>query len=229
MQPQSMITTPRLENGDRLSRGEFERRYQLMARSFKAELIEGVVYVAAAVRANSHGKPHARILAWLGTYCAATPGVDFADNSTVRLDSDNEPQPDAALWIAPEAGGQVRIAEDDYLEGSPELVIEIAASSASYDLHDKLKVYRRNGVREYLVWQVLDHRLDWFHLRDGTYASLPINESKVIQSQVFPGLWLAVDALLAGDLAKVLSVARAGTDSPEHQNFIQRLSGLTSP
>lgn len=35
---------PPLENGDRLSRHEFERRYQSMPDLKKAELIEGVVY-----------------------------------------------------------------------------------------------------------------------------------------------------------------------------------------
>jgi Uma2 family endonuclease len=158
MQTHSPIATARLENGDRLTRTEFEQRYSEMPPSFKAELIEGVVYVAAAVRANSHGKPHGRIIGWLATYCSETPGVDFADNATVRLDTGNEPQPDAALWIEAEAGGNVRITEDDYLEGSPDLAVEIAASSVSYDLYDKREVYRRNGVKEYIVWQVLAFR-----------------------------------------------------------------------
>jgi len=49
------INTPPLESGDRLTRQEFERRYQAMPNIQKAELIEGVVYVASPVRATSHG------------------------------------------------------------------------------------------------------------------------------------------------------------------------------
>ncbi len=92
------LTVPPLEGGDRLSRDEFERRYEA-CHIKKAELIEGVVYVAAAVRSKSHGQPHAAIMTWLGNYWSTTPGVDLNDNTTVRLDADNEPQPDALLRI----------------------------------------------------------------------------------------------------------------------------------
>ncbi len=108
------------------------------------------------LRYKSHGQPHSLIMGWLAVYCAATPGIESADNTTVRLDLDNEPQPDALLRIDAELGGHSRISEDDYLEGAPELIVEIASSSASYDLHDKKKVYRRNGVQEYIVWRVGD-------------------------------------------------------------------------
>ncbi len=66
---------PPLENGDRLTRYEFERRYDTMPQNKKAELIEGVVYMAAALRFRSHGEPHSNIMGWLWTYKTATPGV----------------------------------------------------------------------------------------------------------------------------------------------------------
>jgi Uma2 family endonuclease len=121
--------------------------------------------VPSPLRFEKHAKPHACIIGWLALYSAATPGVDLADNAAVRLDWDNEPQPDALLRIATEKGGQSHINEDDYVEGAPELIAEIASSSASYDLHDKLTAYRRNGVQEYIVWQVYDQKLDWFSLQ----------------------------------------------------------------
>jgi hypothetical protein len=49
----------RLENGDRLTRAEFERRYQGMPDVKKAELIEGIVYIAPPVRTQHHGRLHA--------------------------------------------------------------------------------------------------------------------------------------------------------------------------
>ncbi|MGD1805508.1 hypothetical protein ACP6PL_08700 [Dapis sp. BLCC M126] len=45
------------------------------------------------------------------------------------------------LFIEPSLRGQTKISEDDYIEGMPELIVEVAASIAAYDLHDKLKAY----------------------------------------------------------------------------------------
>ncbi|GAA6616609.1 Uma2 family endonuclease [Scytonema sp. NUACC26] len=218
----NLLTIPPLENGDKLTRHEFERRYHAVPNLKKAELIEGVVYVASPVRAKKHGKPHANIMGWLVAYEAATPGVETLDNTTVRLDADNEPQPDALLRI--EQGGQSRITEDDYVEGAPELIVEIAASTASYDLSEKLKVYRRNQVQEYLVWRVYDRQFDWFRLQQGEYVQLEPNPDDIVCSQVFPGLWLAKSALLSGDLAKVLAVLQQGLSTLEHQSFVEQLS-----
>src|SRR2546421_625978 len=91
---------PPLENGDRLTRAEFERRYEAMPELKKAELIEGVVYVPSPVRHEQHGGPQFALSTWLGHYQAFTPGVRGSDNATVRLDLNNEPQPDEVLFIA---------------------------------------------------------------------------------------------------------------------------------
>jgi Uma2 family endonuclease len=194
---------PVLESGDHLTRDEFHRRYCARPDIKKAELVEGVVYVATPVRIGPHARPHARVLAWLGAYQAKTPGVDLADNATVRLDARNEVQPDACLWRDEPDGPHV--GPDEYLEGAPQLVVEIAASSASYDLHEKKEAYRRNGVREYLVWRVLDGAIDWFRLQEGAYVPVAPDERGVIESAVFPGLRLDVPKMLAGDLAGVLA------------------------
>jgi Uma2 family endonuclease len=217
------IKLPPLESGDRLTRYEFEQRYQAMPHLKQAELIEGVVYVASPVRISKHGRPHAKIIGWLMVYQAATPGVDLGDNATVRLDADNEPQPDALLRIEPEVGGNSRVTEDDYIEGAPELIAEIAASSASYDLGDKLNAYRRNGVQEYIVWQSYENKLDWFRLREGRYVALEPDGEGIIRSEVFPGLWLSVAALQGGNLAEVLAVLQRGLQTPEHRAFVERL------
>ena len=212
-----------LENGDRLTRREFEHRYAARSDIKKAELIEGVVYMPSPVHFAGHGEPHVAILTWLGTYCAFTPGVRVADNATVRLDLDNEPQPDALLRIEPQSGGRSRLSEDDYVEGAPELIVEIAASSATYDLHDKLRAYRRNGVQEYLVWRVYEKQLDWFVLTDDAYRPLAPDASGLLHSRIFPGLRLAVEALLAGDVARVLSELQTGVGTPEHTTFVERV------
>src|SRR5712692_7821480 len=66
---------PLLENGDVLTRVEFERRYEAMPHLKKAELIEGVVYVPSPVRHTFHGHPHTHLIGWLVHYEAATPGI----------------------------------------------------------------------------------------------------------------------------------------------------------
>jgi len=212
-----------LENGDVLTRAEFERRYEAMPHLKKAELIEGVVYVPSPVRHRYHGHQHTHLIGWLVQYEANTPGVEASDNVTVRLDLDNEPQPDALLFIDPACGGQACIDADGYIEDAPELVAEVAASSASYDLHAKLRVYRRNGVREYIVWRVLDQEIDWFVLRAGQYERLPLDAAGLYRSEAFPGLWLDPAALLRGDLATVLAIVQRGLASPEHAAFATRL------
>ena len=214
---------PPLHNGDRLTRKEFERRYDAMPPGVKAELIEGVVYMIASVRIQSHSEPHFLITTWLGHYAVATPGVRGADNATARFDPDNEPQPDAALFIDPACGGQASISEDDYLEGAPELAVEVAASSASYDLHDKKRAYRRNGVQEYLVWRTREEALDWFVLDDERYVRREPGDDGLIESRVFPGLYLEAEALLEGDAAAVLDTVRAGTETEEHAAFVDEL------
>ncbi|VEP13438.1 conserved hypothetical protein [Hyella patelloides LEGE 07179] len=222
MNNQQLTTSmPPLENGDRLNRHEFEKRYLAMPHLKKAELVEGVVYVPAALRFQNHAEPHANLMGWLWFYQISTPGVKLGDNPTVRLDLDNAPQPDAVLLIN---GGQTKISDDDYIEGAPELIVEIAASSVAYDLYDKKRAYRRNGVQEYLVWRVYDRELDWFHLEAGDYIKLEADEKGIIRSLIFPGLWLAIPQLLSGEMDRVLAVLQEGLKITEHKEFIAKIS-----
>jgi Uma2 family endonuclease len=220
----TLPSIPPLENDDYLTRDEFERRYNAMPKTIKAELIEGRVFISSPVRRKSHGNPDNKIATWVGFYSAHTLGVAAANNSTVHLDEINEPQPDVLLIIEEHFGGQAVINADDYLEGAPELAVEVAASSATYDLRDKKEAYRRNGVQEYIVWSVYDRQLQWFRLEAGQYIQLNPDEDGVIRSRVFPGLWLDITALLKDDMAKVLAVLQQGLASSEHSDFVKRLS-----
>jgi len=216
---------PPLNSGDRLTRAEFARRYQMHPEIKKAELIDGVVYVASPTRHRQHGKPHGLLVGWIITYAAATPGVDFSDNATVRLDLENEHQPDALLRLEPRHGGRSHVTTEDYIEGPPELIVEVAASSAAYDLHDKKRVYARSGVCEYLVAQAYERRVDWWELREGVFTPLPLAADGTLRSRVFPGLWLDPAALWAGDAAALLAALQRGLADPEHAAFVERLRG----
>ncbi len=211
---------PPLENGDRLTREEFERRYDAMPGLKKAELIEGEVYMPSPVRHGSHSEPHTWLVLWLALYRAHTSGVEAGDNGSVRLDENNEPQPDAYLLILPDRGGQSRISEDDYIEGAPELVAEVASTSASFDLGKKLDAYRKNGVREYIVCRVLDRKLDWFVNREGRFELMSPTADDVLRSTVFPGLWLDPIALINGDFMALNATLHKGLESAEHAAFV---------
>ena len=189
-----------LENGDRLDRLEFERRYTA-SNIKKAELIEGIVHVASPVRFTTHAKPHAQIVGWLGTYQAMKTFLKVGIEPTVRLDPDNEPQPDAVLF---RLGGNAQIDEDGYITGAPELIVEIAASTVSYDLRTKKRAYERNSVKEYIVWRTLDQQIDWFVLKNDQYVELTPDAEGIMHSQEFAGLRLHVSAILNGDMSTVL-------------------------
>jgi Uma2 family endonuclease len=200
-----------IENGDRLSQLEFHRRYEQRPDLKKAELVEGVVHVPSPVRARQHGGLEGDAGAWLGVYKADHPGLQLNHNTTVILDARNEVQPDICLRRID--GGSSRLV-DDYIEGPPELVVEIAASSASIDLHAKKDLYRRTGVQEYIVWRVFDEAIDWWELRDDDYVTLAPDAEGVVHSNVFPGLRLKPADLLAGDLAAVLALPNAPGHTP---------------
>ena len=193
---------PPLENGDRLTMSEFERRYEDMPGLKKAELIEGVVFLGSPVSLN-HSKGQGVLSTWLGLYALLHPEVSMHTDGSVRLDADNQFQPDVFLWRP--GGGSARVGDKDLLDGAPELVVEVAASSVSRDLFSKKHVYRRNGVREYIVWRVRDDALDWFELLEGEYVLRERDAAGFIESKQFPGLRLNVSALLAGDAKTALA------------------------
>ncbi len=224
------LPVPLLENGDRLTIAEFMERNEAMPHVKKAELIEGVVYMGSPVSAEKHGSPHAALMCWLGIYWFQTEGVQLCDNSTIKLRlGRNRPQPDALLRVLPSHGGMSRTDAKGYVVGAPELVAEIAASTASYDLHDKLAAYQKNGVREYVVWRVAEEAIDWFVLHGGKYRSLaPAKDDGLLKSRIFPGLWLDAAALLDGKLPRVMEAARLGVATESHAAFAEKLRKRSS-
>jgi Uma2 family endonuclease len=216
-------STPPLENGDHMTRAEFERAWDNMPDLKKAELLNGVVYMPPPVSTGSHGMPHSDLLLWLGSYRIQTPGVDQSTDGTLRLEGDNDPQPDASLFVLREHGGSAWLDEKGYLCGRPDLVAEVAATTASYDRNQKLDVYRTAGITEYLIHRTFDGEIDWFVLRDGQYQPIPAEADGTVRSVAMPGLWLDPAALVRRDMARVMAVLQAGLASPEHAAFVDRL------
>lgn len=219
--PQRQI--PYLENGDCLDAEEFLRRWEAMPELKQAELINGVVFMNAAQRFQLHANPSGRMVYWLNCYVACTPGVQCANEGTVQFSREHVLQPDACLLVLPEYGGQCGITEQGLLSGPPELVIEIAASSASRDLHQKKEIYERCGVREYVVWDVFANELIWLSNREGKFQRIAADQAGIFRSEVFPGLWLDQQAMLGGDLVQVRKTVEQGVTIPEHAEFVQQL------
>jgi Uma2 family endonuclease len=197
---------PSLKQGDRMTGDEFERWHRVMSSVKRVELIEGVVHLPSPLLAVDHALPHSLVVAWLGAYAAATPAALMGDRAAVRLDADNVVQPDAMLMFAD--GGRGSSEGEGHVAGVPDLVVEVSSTGAAPGLYEKYQVYRRCGVREYLAWLVNDRRFEWWALRDGVYSLAIADERGVIASRYCPGLCLAVEALLRGDLAYVLAVLR---------------------
>jgi Uma2 family endonuclease len=211
---------PLLCNGDRMKQPEFHRRYEAYPKGVKFELVGGTVYMASPLR-MPHGRYHPKLNLILGIYETGTPGVEVADNATVILGEESEPQPDLMLRILTEYGGQSRVNEDDYCEGAPELVAEIAHSSRAIDMNQKREDYERSGVLEYLVLCVEERELYWFHFPSGR----PIRPDRqgVARSRVFPGLWIDVPALLQRNGPRLTATVQQGLASPAHSAFVKRL------
>lgn len=208
-----------LVNGERMSQPEFHRRYEDCPEDEKWELVGGIVYMASPLKWK-HSSFDGEIGYLLESYRRSTPGVDVTHNATAILSERSEPQPDLAMRILHEYGGQSRINADDYLEGAPELVVEVAHSRRNLAMHAKREDYRRNGVIEYLVLLIEEQEVYWFSFPDDEIRP---NREGISKSRVFPGLWIDLDALLRRDSHRLLEVLRKGLASRPHAGFVKRL------
>ncbi len=213
---------PLLCNGDRMKQPEFHRRYESYPEGVRAELIGGVVYMSPPVYMPSplrwlHGALHNRLGLVLGLYQAGTTGVEAGDNATILLGERNEPQPDLGLRVLPEYGGRSRTTEDDYVEGPPELLAEIAHSSRAIDMNQKRDDYAQAGVLEYLVLCVEERELHWSHFP--SRRMVRPDRKGVARSRVFPGLWIDVAALLERDGPRLGGPCTAGLANTGPRGF----------
>jgi Uma2 family endonuclease len=209
-----------LNNGDNLCREDFMRIWEQLPDVKRAEPINGIVYVPSPLGLD-HGLTDHHVVLWLGAYEQATPLCQSASNVTWMM-GESVPQPDHFLRLLPEQGGQSRT-EGLYPVGAPELAVEVAYSSASYDLHQKLELYRDAGVQEYLVVVLRTREVRWHRLLDNRYQSLEPDSAGVFRSLIFPGLWLNGIALLKGEMSAVLATVQEGLHSPDHAEFIAKL------
>jgi Uma2 family endonuclease len=217
---------PPLREGDRLRAREFLGRWDAMPELKHAELIDGIVFMASPVR-HGHGDFHSRLDFWLGFYSDSTPGCRAGADATAILGDRDVPQPDIALRVLPEYGGQTRTS-GEYVEGPPELVVEVSGSSTSRDLGIKLDLYRRSGVREYITIILKSRQVIWRELFGGRYKEIEPSEDGLLRSRVFPGLWLDPEAVWDFDRS-LRPALEKGLESPEHAEFVRELAARRGP
>ena len=220
--PTQMGTMPSLVEGQRLDQPVFHERYQAMPPGTRAELIDGLVYIPSPVGPD-HGRAHVPTLVWLSYYQENTPGVEVLDNASTVLGHKSEPQPDGLLRILPEYGDRTRT-DRRFVRGVPELVIEVSHTSRYTDLGPKLDDYQRAGVQEYIVRALEPDEVLWFVLRAGLFVELPPGSDGILRSEIFPGLWLAPEALIAGDTRRLRLLIDLGVATPEHAALVDRLA-----
>lgn len=218
----ALADPPTLQPGDHLTRAEFLRIWEQHPEIKFAELIGGIVYMPSPLT-RQHGMADRHTSGWLWVYQAQTPGTEGGNNATTMMEGEQTPQPDDYLRILPEYGGRSRN-QGKYVSGGPELLAEICASSASYDLHEKLDLYEREGVLEYVAILMREQEIRWHRLTAKGYKLLAPTKAGIWKSRVFPGLWLDGKAMLAGDAAQVLAVLQKGLQSPEHAAFVKKLA-----
>jgi Uma2 family endonuclease len=219
----SKTKLPPLVHGEHLDQPTFHERYEAMPPETRAELVNGVVYMPSPL-SYDHGEEDNDVGGWLFHYKVFTPGVCTPNNATVKLDRKGEPQPDCQLFIPFELGGQVRIDEDGYITGAPELIVEIARSSRHYDLNQKKGDYERAVVVEYVVVELDPNRIHWFIRRGDHFEDLPAGPDGIYRSEVFPGLWLDPIALFSQDRRRLLRILKRGLATRAHRAFVARLA-----
>ena len=221
------VLTPPLSEGEQLTRDEFMRRWEAMPDLKFAELIDGIVHMPSPL-SDIHSDFHARMCVWLGQYVTFTPACAVRTNCTWLMSDKSVPQPDLALKIFPDHGGQSWL-EGEYAAGAPELIVEISHTTGARDSGVKQRLYERSGVLEYLIVRPKKRQIVWNELVEGKYREIQPGADGLLRSRFFPGLWLNSDAFWNCDYAALSAAIQQGAATPEHAEFVRKLARGVSP
>ena len=219
----SVLAEPLLYEGQRLDQPTFHALYEQMGDDFKAELIDGVVYLMNMPLLADHGRPDSLMIGALVVFSIETPGTQVLNQVSTKLGIKSEVQPDSCLYIEPEFGGRASLDARGMLAAAPELIVEIGSSTLKRDLAAKKRVYEQAGALEYVVFDAKKRKFHWFILRDGRFDTLPIHPEGFYHSTAFPGFWIDPDAFSKNDGLAVMAALRRGLESDEHAAFVEQL------
>jgi Uma2 family endonuclease len=189
------MAPPNRDAEDLVSVEEF---YRLVPDGQKADLIDGVIYMASpdSRRANTlTGFVH-----WLvkGFVEARQTGGDvFFSRYACRLGEFHAPEPDVG-YVRPERVGLV---EEGGLRGAPDIAVEIVSRESRHrDYDDKRRLYEEAGVSEYWIIDPIQKRVEFLVLEERRYRLAPLEQNRVFRSRALSGFWIDVDWLLSDPL-----------------------------
>jgi Uma2 family endonuclease len=125
----------------------------------RLELIDGEIFCMAP-QSSLHATAIRLVEEALRSVFVST--YDGRVQMPLAMDDNSEPEPDIAI-----VPGSPR----DYRSAHPTtavLVVEVADKSLTFDRDKKLKLYARNGIREYWILNLIEFRLELY--RDPGYS-----------------------------------------------------------
>jgi Uma2 family endonuclease len=175
-----------------------EEFYQLLPGDEKADLIDGVIYIAPpdSLRANQLTGFIYRLLQDF-LEALATGGKVFFSRFACRLSDLRAPEPDV-VYVRPE---RVELVEEGGMRGGPDIAVEVVSRESRHrDYEDKRRLYEEAGVPEYWIIDPIQQRVEFLVLDEGRYHLAPLEENRLFRSRALPGFWIDVDWLLADPL-----------------------------
>jgi Uma2 family endonuclease len=165
----------------------------------KADLIDGVIYVASPDNTDSN-----RLFMWLiflisGFVDDKELGKVYGSRAAFRLAEHQGPEPDIAFVRK----DRQHLIQRGFVDGGPDLAIEIVSPErVERDYEKKRKQYQDAGVPEYWIVDGIEETVTLLRLDlKGKYREVRPRKG-VLHSEVLPGFWLRPDWLWQSPLPK---------------------------
>jgi Uma2 family endonuclease len=200
---QAMPRSPNTRT-DRITVEEF---YQLVPDGQKADLLDGVIYMASpdSIRSNDltgfieylmRGFNAARKLG----------GRVFVTRVAYRLSKYTAPEPDVG-YVGPNRVHLIRATD---VKGGPSAAVEVVSrESKARDYIKKKRAYQKANVTEYWIIDPIKESVEFNRLENGVYQVVALEDGHIFQSTVLPGFWLDVNWLLADPLPNAYDCLQA--------------------
>ena len=164
----------------------FEEFCRISTGEEKADLIDGVIYVATLDTPAINELTGLFFVLLSGYVEHKDLGTVFLHRVAYRLDDLNGPEPDIGFV---RKGRQLAI-KREYVQGPPDLAAEIVIpESVELDYDRKRKLYEQFGVREYWIVDDLEKKVTLLRRRQGSLRQVRARKG-VLASSVVPGFWL---------------------------------------